>query len=361
MKTSLPYCLSLIFLTQWVIFITPVSLSAQIDQNKIMPFLNQVSSGRTAAHGGYAIADISTDINHAWFNPAMYQPDGGWHISLNNQFHLLKSNAGNIFTGTELRQSGITVYGGIVYFTSGDIPGYDENGEQMGTFSADDISIVAGASKQLYENMRVGANLKFVTSSYESYHSTAVALDLAAAYHIPESPATFGFAVRNIGTQLTAYSENKEPLPLNIEASASIRLRHLPLRIGLVAHHLQRWNLLYDNPNNLEQSFSFDDPFSEPTIKKYGFVDNVFRHLVLQTELMIGKKEGFKIRLGYNHFRKRELSVNNLRSLSGFSGGIGLRISKFTLDYGLAIYHLAGKTHTLTLTTDLHAWGKKTL
>lgn len=349
------------FLLLSISLILVYQANAQIDQDKIMTFLNQSSSGRVTAHGNYAIAQISADINAIAFNAAMYDPQQGFQLGLNNQFHLLKSNAGNIFAGTNLKKIDFGLFGGLSYFTSGNIDGYDENGQATGAFSASDIAILIGANKQLYNNLRVGATLKYVTSAYESYHASAIMLDLSTAWHKDSSGLFLGLAFRNMGAQLATYAGIREPLPFSIEASGSVRLKHLPLRIGLVAHHLQRWNLLYDNPNNTEQSFSFDDLFNEPALKKYGLFDNLMRHLVIQTELSIGKKEGFKIRLAYNHFRKRELSVNNLRSLAGFSGGIGLRISKFNLDYGITIYNLAGKTHTLSLSTDLFSWKKKPL
>ena len=355
MKYTLDICLLLLLCS------FGPALQAQIDQDKIMTFLNQASSGRIAAHGNYAIAQVSTDINQVPFNAAMYDPEDGFQVALNNQFHLLKSNAGNVLAGTYLARPGIAVFGGVSYFSSGDIARYDEHGQQAGTFNANDIAVMLGANRQLYDNLRVGAVLKFITSGYESYHSTALVADLSAAYRRDSSGVYLGLAFRNMGAQLSTYAGKHEPLPFSIEASGSFRLKHLPLRIGLVAHHLQRWNLLYDNPNNTEQSFSFEDLFKKPEIKKYGLFDNLIRHLVIQTELALGKKEGFRIRLAYNHFRKRELSVNNLRSLAGFSGGLGLRVSKFNLDYGLAIYNLAGKTHTLSLSTDLSAWRKKTL
>lgn len=349
---------SLTFLSLILLFL---SANGQIDRDKILTFLNQPSSARVAAHGGFAMADASSDVSAFFFNPALFRADSTLMLSLSNEFLFLNSNAGNISFGTRLTQANLNVFGGFTYFTGGEMSGYDENGEPTGSFQASDVCIAIGANRPLYENLTVGATIKFALSSYESYSANALMVDLAAAYQKPGSNAVVGLAIRNAGSELQTYQGIREPLPFSIEAMGSVRLKHLPLRIGLVAHHLQLWELRYANPYDIKLTQSFEDPFAEPEINSYGFIDNLFRHLIIQTELSIGRKEGLKIRLGYNHFRKRELSVNNLRSLAGFSGGIGLGISKFRLDYGLAFYHLAGKTHTLTLSTDLNSFFRKGL
>lgn len=343
-----------------VFSISSLSLNAQVETAKIFPFLNQSNSARMSALGG-TIAEIGTDVNQSFTNPAFVDVNETFPVSFTHQFFLNKTGIGNLILGKKLKWNDLNVFGGIQYANYGSIDGYDDQGEPIGEQSASDYNFLIGASTQIYENLRVGSNLKFISSNLANYKSTAFGLDIGLGYHVPDATSTFGFVVKNLGTQISTYGTEREPMPLEIQASGSIRLKHLPLRIGVLAHHLQRWNLLYDNPYDVEQSFSFDDQFAKPEIKQYGFVDNFFRHMVLQAEMSLGKKEGFKIRAAYNHFRKRELSVNGFRSLAGFSGGIGLRISKFSFDYGLAVYHLAGSTHTLTLSTDIASFGKQTL
>ncbi|HRJ16459.1 MAG TPA: hypothetical protein PLI34_15780, partial [Saprospiraceae bacterium] len=83
------------------------------------------------------------------------------------------------------------------------------------------------------------------------------------------------------------------------------------------------------------------------------FVDNLFRHFIFNGELLIGQRESLRLRFGYNHFMRQELSVNNYRSLSGFTFGAGIRISRFRLDYGRNNYHLAGGMNHLSISTNL--------
>ncbi|MCO5276664.1 MAG: type IX secretion system protein PorQ [Saprospiraceae bacterium] len=333
----------------------------QIETDRVFPILNHVTSARMAAHGGYAIASIDQDINVVYSNPAFYNPENHFDLSFNHQFQFLQTGIGNLTLGKKIKWNDLSLHAGIQYANFGNIPGYDENGQPTTTLNANEYNFLAGTSFLLYENMRVGANLKFLHSNLAEYTSNAMAFDIGFAYHIPESPSTIGFAIRNIGSQLTNYGNYREPMPLDVQASGSIRLKHLPLRLGVVAHHLQRWNLLYENPYDVEQSFAIDNQFAQQESKQYGLVDNFFRHLVFQAELAIGKSESFKLRLGYNHLMKRDLSVNGFRSLAGFSGGLGLRVYRFYFDYGLSVYHIAGLTHTLTLATDLSTFKRKQL
>jgi hypothetical protein len=47
------------------------------------------------------------------------------------------------------------------------------------------------------------------------------------------------------------------------------------------------------------------------------------------------------------------LSVRNYRSLAGFSGGVGIKINRFRVDFGYASYHLAGGVAHLGIGTNL--------
>ena len=71
-----------------------------------------------------------------------------------------------------------------------------------------------------------------------------------------------------------------------------------------------------------------------------------------------GKKENFRLRFAYNHFRKKDLSVRNIRSLAGFSGGFGFKIKRFRFSYGIGIYHLGGSTNHLSISTNLKEFSR---
>ncbi|MDQ3073756.1 MAG: hypothetical protein M3Q97_10895, partial [Bacteroidota bacterium] len=63
--------------------------------------------------------------------------------------------------------------------------------------------------------------------------------------------------------------------------------------------------------------------------------------------------QNFNLRIGYNHQRRKEMTIENNRGAVGYSFGVGLRVSKFHLSYGRSVYHLAAASNTFTITTDL--------
>ena len=132
----------------------------------------------------------------------------------------------------------------------------------------------------------------------------------------------------------------------------SQRLAHMPLRFSVTAHNLNRYRLVFYDP---DAPVEFDLS-GEPIPNDIPFFDNLFRHLIYGTELLI--TDGINLRAGYNHMRRQELRAENRAGLSGFSFGAGIRIKHFRLDYSLASYHAVGPTHFFGVGTNLNSWKK---
>jgi hypothetical protein len=115
----------------------------------------------------------------------------------------------------------------------------------------------------------------------------------------------------------------------------------------------------YDDPSTITPSNVFGETNKQSNFSKN--IDNVFRHLIFSGELSLGKSESFRVRGGYNHFRRKELSLSSFRSMAGFSLGFGLKIKKINFDYGLGYYHLAGATNHLSISTSIDRFKKNNL
>jgi len=163
----------------------------------------------------------------------------------------------------------------------------------------------------------------------------------------------------HIGTQLSSYAGTREPMPTNVQLALSKRLKHMPFRFTVTAHHLNRWDLQYDNPFDDDGTFIIGETPAS-TESNRSTVDNIFRHLIFSGEFLLGKAENLRLRLGYNHMIKQDLSVTtNSASFAGFFFGFGLKVSKFRFDYGRGVYHIAGGAHHITISTALSEFGKK--
>lgn len=330
---------------------TITALHGQVGGNQVYEFLTLSPSARVTALGEYVISVLDDDANLAFLNPASLTIDSKNHLNFNQNFHFSGIANGYFSYANYWKKYEIALHGGIQYINYGNFNLADEFGNISGEFGASEMAFTIGASKALNENYHVGSNFKYIFSSFESYRSSGLAIDLGGMYNRPESNFSAGFVIQNLGLQMTFYDEKREPLPFDMVAGVSKRLEHMPLRFSVIAHHLHRWNITYDDPNQ-ENNLLFDNRFAV-------ILDNAFRHLVFNGEFLIGKGEPIRLRVGYNHFRRRELSLSDFRSFAGFSGGLGIKSKKWRLDYGFSIYHLAGSVHHLSFGTSLDAFGKK--
>jgi hypothetical protein len=66
--------------------------------------------------------------------------------------------------------------------------------------------------------------------------------------------------------------------------------------------------------------------------------------------------QNLNIRLAYNYRRRQELKLEDRPGTAGLSYGIGLKVSKFNLSYGRAIYHRSGPSNHISVTTAIGAW-----
>ncbi len=336
-----------------------VSAGAQVGGESIFRFLRLPNSARLTAIGGVNISSADADATLAAYNPASLSSSMHQSLSFNHQFYFAGLQNGYFNYAHHFARSGWTAHAGFQYLQYGEFKRTDEFDQELGTFRSGDYAALLGASKNLYERLRLGVNLKFINSSLDAYTASALAADLGASYEIEEQKLSIGLVIQNLGFALSSFREgDRESMPYDVQLGLSKRLNHAPFRFSVTAHHLHRWNLLYDNPESEEKSLFIGDapPVENPFAR---FADNLFRHLVFGAELYVGKKENIRLRVGYNHFRRKELTVLNFRSLAGFSAGFGLHIKQFRVDYGFGTYHLAGSAHHLSISTNLQRFAKE--
>ena len=331
---------------------------AQIGGDNVYEFLNLPASARITALGGSLITVQDSDVSLAYSNPAALNKDMHNALTFNQNFHVAGIRNGYVSYGRHINQWNSTVHVGMQYINYGDFTAADEFGNITGTFDASEYAFTVGVGRELYERMNIGLNLKLVSSQLESYTSIGIASDFSALYKVAEKNFTATLLFKNMGTQISTYqSGTREDLPFEIQLGISKKLQHLPFRLSITAQHLQQWNLLYDNPNSEENTFFLGEAV---TTNSNDLVDNLFRHLIFSGEFLFGKAEVVSLRFGYNHFLKQELSVNNLRSLAGFSGGLGVKIRRFRFSYGIGVYHIGGSTNHLSIATNLSEFKKGT-
>ncbi len=344
--------ISLLFLSLGSLY--PAADAQITGGQNVFSFLNLPQSARLTALGGMQIAAKDDDVAFAAANPAVLNPSMDGRITLQHNFFLSDIQHGYVAYANHLPAIGFTVQGGLQYVGYGDIPQTDEYGNKMGSVKASETAFTLGGARLLTDRVSLGLNLRFGFSTLAEYKSTALAADAGLMYADTARRFVATLVLRNAGAQLSTYAGKREYLPFDLQVGFSKRLRYLPFRLSVIAHHLHQWEIRYDDPNAEDDDvLVFGEEGDNNNNDKNSGVDNFFRHLVFNGEFLLGRNEAFQLRLGYNHLRKKELSVRNYRSLAGFSFGAGVKIRRFRIDFGYAAYHLGGSVVHFGLGTNL--------
>lgn len=319
-------------------------------------FLNMSSSARVAALGGTFLPINDSDIQSVASNPSLINHVTNNSLSLSYVDYYNDINIGTIQYGRTFEKIG-SFAGTIQYNDYGDFYYSDATGIQQNTnFSVSDYIINIGWGRQLNERLSIGANMKFAGLQYEDNSSFAVAVDIAGTYQ-SENNWVFSFVARNIGAELyNNYQGYRAKLPFRLQAGASKKLEHLPLTFIFVYDNVQKWDLSYDDPLDLENNY---DPMTgemKQKSKMDKFAKNLFSHVVAAGELNIGKN--LVIRIGYNYGLRQNMKTPTKKGAVGFSYGFGINIYKFKISYSRSEMHIHGSPNYITITTNLDNFKK---
>ena len=329
-----------------ILLYTTLSFS-QIGGKSTYQFLNLVTSPRQAALGGKVITLHDYDVNQGIFNPATINPEMDNHLSANygNYYgEVAYGTAAYAYTWDRHVQ---TFHVGVNYVDYGTFEGRDTAGLITGDFTGSELALSVGYAYNVpYTDLYIGANAKFISSTLESYHSFGAAVDLGMLLVDEDNDINYGFVIRNAGMQITTYAGTQEQLPLEILAGISQEMENIPLRWHITLENLQQWNIAFSNPNRAEQGID-----GGSTEEKVSFFNNALRHVILGAEFLPGKS--FNLRVGYNFRRSEELRLEDKRTFSGISAGIGIRFGKLRFDYSYSRYTLAANTSLFGLMINL--------
>lgn len=326
---------------------------AQVGGISAYEFLNLPNSATVAGMGGHHIALMDDDVSLAARNPSLLNPLMDQRFALSHAFHPAGISNSSLAYALYRDDLKTTFQGGLQYANyGGDLVRRDNTGAAMGTFSASDFALTVGAARSLDNRLSVGTNLKLISSQLAGYGSLGLAMDLAVHYR--DTSGLFGISLvaRNFGRQLSKYDDlsGREPMPFELQIGINKRLRYLPFRFSFIYRYLDRWNILFDDPDAEDQSI-FVGLDGEENTRGAGavFLDNLARHIVFNGEALIGKKENLRVRFGYNHGLRRELRLTDFRSGAGYTFGFAFRTKRFSLAYGRTVYHLGGGVNQLGL------------
>jgi len=312
--------------------------SAQIGGKYVYQFLNLSTSPRQAALGGKLVTLTDYDVNQMHYNPASINPDMDNNFAVNYGSLFGEISYGTAAYAYSWDRHVQTIAVGINYINYGTFDGRDELGLETGNFTGSEAALSVGYGYNIpWTDVYIGANAKLISSTLESYNSFGGALDLGFLYKDEDNDIHYGLAIRNIGTQLTTYSETREKLPLSIDAGISQLAPNVPIRWHITLENLQQWNIAFNNPNRAQSTLE-----GEVIEEKVSFFNNALRHVILGAELF--PEKGFNLRVGYNFRKSEELRIVEQRHFSGISLGFGIKFNNIRFNYSYSRLTSAANT-----------------
>ncbi len=279
--------------------------------------LKIVYSARAMAMG-QALTGEARNPDGLHFNPAAILDIESKEVNTTYSNYFMDAQGGQV--GLLLPQNKFTAWGiSLKYMNMGEMDRteVDQNGDLIvtgDTFGAQNITLGVSLAKWLSDALHAGGTVKYIYDSLDDTSASALLLDIGIIHHPANSKVKVGISARNIGRQLTYYSNSdyQEGLPFTFAAGITYR-------------------------------FS-DKVYSAVEIAKANG-ENITAKLGVE----YGLAPGFDLRAG---FRSNAGDYNNGGSwawTSGLSAGAGWQWKKYRLDYGISSYGDLGMVNQLTL------------
>lgn len=315
-------------------FLAASSAFAQTNNSTIFRFLEITPSAKAAALGGNHVGMFDANASLLYLNPAYLTPESSKLVSATFVNYLSDSKIGFANGAYDIKNIG-TLGIGIRYAGYGDLNELDEDGNNLGSFNASDLSLTAALSTMLSEKLSAGAGVDFIHSSYHIYNSSAITASGGIYYLDKETNFSAGLSFRNLGDQLDYYDGIREEIPFDISAGFSKKPENFPFRLNLTLRQLNDWDMKIvgetENP---------------------AFFDNLFRHVIFGGEAAFS--ENFLFRLGYNRLLHEQTKTNDSFDLAGVSVGIGLKVKGLDIDLSRSSYSKLGGIVQISVRSQLN-------
>ena len=276
---------------------------------RAMTFL-KIGVGAKAIGMGESQVAATDDLYASYWNPAglakLQKPQlalmhNAWFADINHEFVGVALPLGSIGT----------VGASASYLSFGELQGRDRDGNETAIFRPYDLAVIFSYARGFGSSIAFGANAKFLREQIADETGTGIAFDLGGLYTFPDIPLSLGFNAQHLGPRVT-FIEEAFGLPVTFRLGAAYKL----------------WN----------EALVLTTDVIRPA-------DN---------DLAIAVGAGYTIanilqlRTGY----KYQIGGNDLGAISGLTGGFGLTLLRFQIDYALVPFGVLGLTHRFSLVAN---------
>jgi len=297
-----------------ILLLSVLTVKAQESQTAYN-FLRLPVSAHVAALGGDNTTIVEDDPTLIFHNPALINNVTDRTLNLNLMTYMQGSTTAS---ASYMQAAGERGTWGVTgqYMGYGSMKETTATGQQTGEFSAKDIAVGGTFAYALSEHFTGGITTKFIASYIGQYNSLAAGVDLGLNYYNADNELSLSAVARNLGGQLSAYEDDFERMPLDLQIGITKRLLRSPLRLSASLIRLNDW--------------------------EYGFG----KHLVIGADLILSPQ--FYIAAGYNALRAAEMKIQEGDGSSthgaGLSIGAGLQLQKLKLNVAYAKYHVSSSS-----------------
>jgi len=306
-----------------VLLFSVLLVEAQESQT-VYNFLRLPVSAHIAALGGDNSTIIEDDATLIFHNPALINNVTDRTMNLNLMTYMEGSTSAS---ASFIRAAGERGSWGVTgqYMGYGTMKETTVNGQQTGEFSAKDIAVGGTFAYALNEKFSGGITARFVASYIGSYNSLGAAVDLGLNYYDDKNELSISAVAKNLGGQLSAYEDDFERMPLDLQLGITKRLIGSPLRLSASIIRLNDWEY------------------------------SIGKHLVIGADLILSPQ--FYIAAGYNALRASEMKISEDDGASahgaGLSIGGGLMLERLKINIAYAKYHVSSSSLLFNLAYNL--------
>jgi hypothetical protein len=276
-------------------------------------------------------------------NPALLRP--AMHAQAALHFtHLPAGIMGlHLATAYQDEKRNTTLGAALTFLQYGSVTQTDAAGNVTGRFQPVDYQMQLSAARRYLDKWQYGASFRFIQSGYQTFRSTAVAIDVGVQYLDSANGWSLAIVAKNMGVPLKGYAGAPEELPFDLQLGVTKKLADAPLAFSASAQQLHRLNLLYnDTTFNGETGTTVTSSFAK----------NLALHFVVAAHLFISRQ--LEATVGYNLLRRSELSQGTTgNGLTGFSAGFTARFEKLSLSYARSAYQRGIASNQLGLNLAL--------
>lgn len=330
------------------IFLFPLGLIAQNGGSHAFSFINIEVSPISQAIGGNSIAIYDNHILASQSSPSLLNSSMHNEISFGFVDYLSDINLLSFAYARDIRGFGVISFG-IKSINYGFFDLTDEFGNINGSFSAHDQVLSLSFAKKLDKLFSLGGNINLLNSNYSNYSASAVFSNISITYYNSNNRFASTLLLKNLGRQLSSYTDEKETIPFEIQFALSKKLKYLPFRYHICYTHLEHFNI--SSPYKL--NVLTNTQTGELEIQQETFAKTFLRHIIIGGELNPFNKSLF-LRGGFNFQRRFDMSLATRPAMVGFSFGVGFNVHDFSFNYSRSIYHLSGILNNFSIGININ-------